>query len=525
MTTNNQQSDMESMLASALLRFRSDINPGNSATSLHGTSSGAPGAVPNPLLVSNANEFHTDSWMAHSLSSQILQQQPANPSTTGSVRVQLQAALLAMQRQLPDSFVSPSNYRLHSNPGSATTTSQAQLMAIQAALQRGAPSSASSGLFNQSSLESTLSAINGLSLPVGEKTSGLANEHHLTSITSTSSQGVSSQGATTTKPPLIGSQHETLIRKRQIDIALRSKPQRGRKREDLTELERIELTRTRNREHAKLTRVRKKNRYDELLENEQSLGAFQDREKVWNERRHNVVTFVKLRAQMLRSLLTPSSDESTDSDDTRPIENTTLAQAPTSHKPLATQLADIVHDINSFLFDFVNFDQPFSQAEQCEAAASMKRFDETLLSQLRSLGGEFLVQTIDYDIAGGVECVALDNQNSGLVRLYLVQTRQSSNCAPLRLMSAMLEFDFAAGTSMLQRTRWSWLSRSFQLQAEDINVEDDGQGLQGQVSHPSVVSLDLTSGGFRRFDNENQNTEFHRPLADDDVQTGPGMDI
>jgi len=45
-----------------------------------------------------------------------------------------------------------------------------------------------------------------------------------------------------------------IIRATEVEAALRSKPQRGRKRENLTVLERLELTRTRNREHAKSTR-------------------------------------------------------------------------------------------------------------------------------------------------------------------------------------------------------------------------------------------------------------------------------
>ena len=45
-----------------------------------------------------------------------------------------------------------------------------------------------------------------------------------------------------------------VIRKEEIEAALKSKPQRGRKRENLSGLERQELTRTRNREHAKTTR-------------------------------------------------------------------------------------------------------------------------------------------------------------------------------------------------------------------------------------------------------------------------------
>ena len=44
------------------------------------------------------------------------------------------------------------------------------------------------------------------------------------------------------------------IRKDKVEAALRSKPQRGRKRDDLSDKERLELTRSRNREHAKTTR-------------------------------------------------------------------------------------------------------------------------------------------------------------------------------------------------------------------------------------------------------------------------------
>ena len=50
------------------------------------------------------------------------------------------------------------------------------------------------------------------------------------------------------------SMEEKKIRKDEVEAALRSKPQRGRKRENLNAEERLELTRTRNREHAKSTR-------------------------------------------------------------------------------------------------------------------------------------------------------------------------------------------------------------------------------------------------------------------------------
>ena len=39
-----------------------------------------------------------------------------------------------------------------------------------------------------------------------------------------------------------------------VEAAFRSKPQPGKKREDLNDRERLELTRARNREHAKIAR-------------------------------------------------------------------------------------------------------------------------------------------------------------------------------------------------------------------------------------------------------------------------------
>jgi hypothetical protein len=48
---------------------------------------------------------------------------------------------------------------------------------------------------------------------------------------------------------------ENCIHSDKIEAALKSKPQRGKKRDDLNAFERLELTRTRNREHAKSTRL------------------------------------------------------------------------------------------------------------------------------------------------------------------------------------------------------------------------------------------------------------------------------
>jgi hypothetical protein len=45
-----------------------------------------------------------------------------------------------------------------------------------------------------------------------------------------------------------------MVRAEKVQAALRSQHQRGKKRSDLSDSERLELTRTRNREHARSTR-------------------------------------------------------------------------------------------------------------------------------------------------------------------------------------------------------------------------------------------------------------------------------
>ena len=65
---------------------------------------------------------------------------------------------------------------------------------------------------------------------------------------------------------------EGQIRKEIIAAALLSKPQRGRKRDNLNVLERMELTRTRNREHAKSTRYAFRRMKEFLMDFANSFG-------------------------------------------------------------------------------------------------------------------------------------------------------------------------------------------------------------------------------------------------------------
>mmetsp|Transcript_26730 Transcript_26730/g.54539 ORF Transcript_26730/g.54539 Transcript_26730/m.54539 type:complete len:378 (-) Transcript_26730:233-1366(-) len=83
---------------------------------------------------------------------------------------------------------------------------------------------------------------------------------------------------------------DPVVRSEKVRDALNSKPQRGKKRGNLNELERLELTRTRNREHAKSTRMKKKQRFHELL-------AIEKKWQVMNElnvhRRKHLANFIE----------------------------------------------------------------------------------------------------------------------------------------------------------------------------------------------------------------------------------------
>lgn len=107
-------------------------------------------------------------------------------------------------------------------------------------------------------------------------------------------------------------QHQVDIRREEVEKALNSKPQRGRKRRNLNEEERQELTRTRNREHAKSTRERKKQRHTELLEIERWYQDMRIQQELQSQRRQAVCLFIGVRQAMLRQILNDNSGQATD---------------------------------------------------------------------------------------------------------------------------------------------------------------------------------------------------------------------
>eukprot|EP00550_Attheya_septentrionalis_P012803 CAMPEP_0198305856 /NCGR_PEP_ID=MMETSP1449-20131203/58122_1 /TAXON_ID=420275 /ORGANISM="Attheya septentrionalis, Strain CCMP2084" /LENGTH=563 /DNA_ID=CAMNT_0044008399 /DNA_START=58 /DNA_END=1749 /DNA_ORIENTATION=+ len=113
----------------------------------------------------------------------------------------------------------------------------------------------------------------------------------------------------------IGEAVNIQIRKEEVNAALHSRPQRGRKRENLSALERMELTRSRNREHAKSTRVRKKARYQELLDIEQKFKEMEKRDELNSKRLACLQTLCSIRSNIISNALRRKlsySDEASD---------------------------------------------------------------------------------------------------------------------------------------------------------------------------------------------------------------------
>lgn len=251
------------------------------------------------------------------------------------------------------------------------------------------------------------------------------------------------------------------VRREKVEAALKSKPQRGRKRENLNEQERLELTRTRNREHAKSTRIRKKARNQELLDKEQKLDAMVYCEELEERRRQTVIDFVAARERMLHACVRYVPDE----------------------------LCGLIEDPTSFSFEYTGGDV----SPETPGFDSLVEFDATLTSRLIGRFGTDARSLLYCRLVGGADSVGLARDSSGLAMVELGLATESSETS---LLKGVVSVRFAEHSNKLKAVVWSTTVDSF----DSAQLEK----LRAQSSYPSVISLDRTS-----------------PAAD----AGPGMDI
>jgi hypothetical protein len=279
------------------------------------------------------------------------------------------------------------------------------------------------------------------------------------------------------------------VRKEKIEDALKSQPQRGRKRVNLNETERLELTRTRNREHAKSTRVRKKARYQELLDNEQLLIKYRKADSVNENRRRCVVDFLAIREHMLRN--EQGADESTSSEETRQVTNMGVIS-------LGKKLQDVVENVASFAFHAET--EPSGDTND---QSRMKRFDEVLRHNLSKIVNKAMLPLLSYKVRGSAGGITLSSGDTGFAEVTLAPAGHSFP----PVLSGIVRFQFAPKSDKLRAVVWTLTGG--QRSSERLNA---------QISHPSVVSLDpaLYTTIAAMGDNEK---------SSEDEGNGPGMNI
>lgn len=264
-----------------------------------------------------------------------------------------------------------------------------------------------------------------------------------------------------TQPPIKDSVQDS-IRPEEVEKALRSKPQRGRKRNNLNSDERQELARTRNREHAKSTRLRKKQRLEELMEVERRYLLVLQRHRLESARANAVRRFFQERqARHLASSLSAKGgrqsarDDDDDDDDKE------------SHS-------------SSAIIDSLMTYSCIVNASTCLEGDSelMKELDEQLVGQVTQLLGLDTTTTASALEIRLTDLALCTDSDSATVQ---VGFRVQETHLLVKLMLAKLTFARESDEILsLQETK-----------LEHVVVSSSDLKLQSQLSqHPSVVSLE-----------------------------------
>jgi hypothetical protein len=295
-------------------------------------------------------------------------------------------------------------------------------------------------------------------------------------------------------------------------------------------------------------RIRKKARYQELLDCETRLGEIQEAEKLQSDRLTRIQRFLAVREIMLND----------------------LSNSPTTVSMKAfdnTQLQNIVVPEGLFLFaihDWKNTDEdsnikslgsnePSTYSSRFEESLSrMCRWDRRVRERAEGLllegvsrqedGRSSSISTsVKYEIAGGVDGIAISKDGHGYLRAGLVcQTENSaalssSSSSQLTLQSrtlltGMLDVQFEVKSSRVAAATWTTLHDCLPFNPPsgsndgqelvapardkaDPKIGDDpssssSETLGNQLVHPSVVSLD-----------------HEKANMDAEDSQGPGMEI
>jgi len=277
------------------------------------------------------------------------------------------------------------------------------------------------------------------------------------------------------------SETQATIRQDQIEAALRSKPQRGRKRENLSVLERLELTRTRNREHAKSTRIRKKARYQELLDKETKLENLQKINNLTSLRKDAVVKFVALIGSALSSQIV-SKDK----------------------------VFEVIDNSSRFFFEV-------NGAKTQGSHDNLQPMYNVLCAKVAQQIGMETLPDLVLGINGGSANVAVNEPGNGFAEVSCFSSHSDGRIS----VESVMRFQFANQSTKLTSVRFTLIPQEYSNGPSDDQPSassSSSESLGCQKSYPSVVSLDPAHALPDGRQGESCNREG-------DCNIGPGMSI
>jgi len=279
-------------------------------------------------------------------------------------------------------------------------------------------------------------------------------------------------------------ENKETVRKSEIEATLKSKPQRGRKRENLNGLERQELTRTRNREHAKTTRIRKKARYEELNAFEQKYMSLLRAQEFEQARKESVVKFMSVRSDFLKTKKGNCNESSgwnfsfehdTSSCKSEDINNESSYIAP---------YVDVVHDVNSFSVDLSSG----LTLRNGASLSGLQAYDNRILSQIKAKIGEDSHFEVQYKIIGSQDGVAISRNNGGFAQYEFLISLQNKGgkIIILKLSTGCLQVKFAEQSNKILSINIFTVSDGI----SSLRTANLQNAALGNSNFPSVVSLE-----------------------------------
>ncbi len=261
-----------------------------------------------------------------------------------------------------------------------------------------------------------------------------------------------------------------------------------------------------------LPRIRKKARYQELLDREELYLQMQEEEDIQDQQKQSVLDFFSLRQSMLLDQMKRETHDQQTGEATAPQQSKTdktmeLGLSP--EEAIRMKLSELVDPARSFEFDSLL--PGGATADSDDAICKMFEWDEVFMDSVQYTFGSNAVnvlKSVTYEIDGGCNGIAINKGGNAFCRVELfanvpapTESAASDDVATKRtmLLSGLCSFQFGLESNCLTSMKWTTLEdrccvSNVRVSGKQIDIGSRGhpclEYLGSQLIHPSVVSLD-----------------------------------